>query len=261
MKKVFFGIFLFFFITTSIITLATAEETNDTNEKNVKTEEEYWNNAMYYYADRSFQSSAEEFEGLSRNYSYSNLTHNSLLMEIYTNYLDDELGKIQGIAEVFYRLFPMDKDTDYVLYMQAMALIMYKPFITYFNGKGYKIIKDEKTMTKQIKEAKQILQMLVKDFPTSKYTEDAKQKIMYLQGLEQLNDVYVGERYQKLGQFVPAMKRYTGMFEIYKDNLHPQIEERILCHIIGLSKTLKLDSETKKYQQKLTEKYPNNKCK
>ena len=101
MKKVFFGIFLFFFITTNIITLATAEETNDTNEKNVKTEEEYWNNAMYYYADRSFQSSAEEFEGLSRNHPYSNLTHNSLLMEIYTNYLDDELGKIQGILSSF----------------------------------------------------------------------------------------------------------------------------------------------------------------
>ena len=260
MKKLCLFTLWYFLITTFTPTISLATEEEKKN-NNIKTDAEYWNNAMYYYADRSFQSSAEEFEGLSRNHPYSNLTHSSLLMEIYTNYLDDELGKIQGIAEVFYRLFPMDKDTDYVLYMQALALIMYKPFLTYFTGKGYKILKDEKTMTKQIKEAKHILQTLINEYPKSKYADDAKQKIMYLQGLEQLNDVYVGERYQKLGQFVPAMKRYTGMFEIYKGTLHPQIEERILCRLIGLSKTLQLDSEVQKYQQKLTEKYPNNQCK
>ena len=258
MKKICLFVLLSFFVAISISPYLQAEETET---KNIKTDIEYWNNAMYYYADRSFQSSAEEFEGLSRNHPYSNLTHNSLLMEIYTNYLDDELGKIQGIAEVFYRLFPMDKDTDYVLYMQAMALVMYKPFITYFNGKGYKIIKDEKTMMKQIKEARTILQLLVKGFPQSKYLDDAKQKIIYLNGLEQLNNVYIAERYQKLGQFVPAMKRYTGMFEIYKDNLHPQIEERLLCNLIGLSKTLQMNNESEKYTKKLQEKYPNNKCK
>ena len=57
-------------------------------------------------------------------------------MEIYTNFIDNEKAKIDGIAEVFYRLFPADKDTPYVMYMQAMA--------------EYTLLKDEKRMLDKI---------------------------------------------------------------------------------------------------------------
>ena len=74
MKKICIFVLLSFFVAISISPYLQAEETET---KNIKTDIEYWNNAMYYYADRSFQSSAEEFEGLSRNHPYSNLTHNT----------------------------------------------------------------------------------------------------------------------------------------------------------------------------------------
>ena len=221
-----------------------------------KTDEQYNFDGMYYFADRSYTSSAEQFEALTQRYPYSSYTHNALLMEIYTNFLDNELDKIPGIAEVFYRLFPLDKNTDYVLYMHALSGLLYKPWF-----RKYKLLTDEARSMSKVYESEVVLTKLVNDFPESKYTEDAKQKLLYIKGLKQLNEVFVGERYQKLGNFIGAMKRYTGMFEIYKDDIHPQIEERLLCNLVGLTKTLKLDTESEKYKQLLQKKYPSNKCK
>lgn len=241
---------LFTIVNTSFCNIVLSEEDNK------KTDEYYYFDGMYFLADRSYTSSAEQFEGLTQRYPYSPYTHKSLLMELYVNFLDNELDKIPGIAEVFYRLFPMDENTDYVMYMHALSGMLYKPWF-----RKYKLINNEATNMNKLIESEVILTRLVREYPNSKYVEDAKKKILYIKGMRQLNDIYVGERYQKLGNFVGAMKRYTGMFEIYKNELHPQIEERTLCNLIGLTKTLKLDSESEKYKQILIEKYPENKCK
>ena len=69
-----------------------------------KTAQQYYLDGIYNYVDRNYTTSAEQFEALSKKHPYSQFTHNSLIMEAFTNYVDKEYSKIHGIAEVFFKL-------------------------------------------------------------------------------------------------------------------------------------------------------------
>lgn len=215
-------------------------------EQNIKSDKQYWLDGMYYYADRSYTSAAEQFEALTKHYPYSKYTHDALLMEMYTNYIDNEKEKISGIAEVFYHLFPLDNDTPYVMYMQAMA--------------EFTALKDESRMLDKMVEGEKLFFKLKQYFTDSVYAIDAKKKLEYLNAVKQLNYIHVGDIYLYRDDYIGAMKRYTGIFNSFPDGLHPLIEEFALCRLSVLSKMLLSDEEAEKYKQMLMAKYPNNGC-
>ena len=215
-------------------------------EQNLKSDKQYWLDGMYYYADRSYTSAAEQFEALTKHYPYSKYTHDALLMEMYTNYIDNEKEKISGIAEVFYHLFPLDNDTPYVMYMQAMA--------------EFTALKDESRMLDKMVEGEKLFFKLKQYFADSVYAKDAEKKLEYLNAVKQLNYIHVGEIYLKRDDYIGAMKRYTGIFNSFPDGLHPLIEEFALCRLFSLTKMLISNTEAEKYNQMLNDKYSNSKC-
>ena len=215
-------------------------------EQNLKSDKQYWLDGMYYYADRSYTSAAEQFEALTKHYPYSKYTHDALLMEMYTNYIDNEKEKLSGIAEVFYYLFPLDNDTPYVMYMQAMA--------------EFTTLKDESRMLDKMVEGEKLFFKLKQYFADSVYAKDAEKKLEYLNAVKQLNYIHVGEIYLKRDDYIGAMKRYTGIFNSFPDGLHPLIEEFALCRLFSLTKMLISNTEAEKYNQILMAKYPNNGC-
>ena len=215
-------------------------------EQNLKSDKQYWLDGMYYYADRSYTSAAEQFEALTKHYPYSKYTHDALLMEMYTNYIDNEKEKLSGIAEVFYYLFPLDNDTPYVMYMQAMA--------------EFTALKDESRMLDKMVEGEKLFFKLKQYFADSVYAKDAEKKLEYLNAVKQLNYIHVGEIYLKRDDYIGAMKRYTGIFNSFPDGLHPLIEEFALCRLFSLTKMLISNTEAEKYNQMLNDKYPNSKC-
>ena len=232
--------FCCFFITTVFQSIAQ-------DEKIVKTDVQYWLDGLYYYVDRSYTSASEEFENLTHNYPYSQYAHNALLMEIYTNYINNEKDKIAGIAEVFYRLFPLDENTPYVIYMQAMA--------------DFSMIKNEKTNLDKMIESEKIFKKLIQLYPESIYSKDAMRKLEFLDTIKQLNDLHSAEVFQKRKKYYGAMRRYTGLFNTYP-NINKKVEEIALCRLIGVTKTLKLDNESEKYKDLFNQKqYDANKCK
>lgn len=234
-------VFCCFFIMATLQSIAQ-------DEKITKTDLQYWTDGLYYYADRSYTSASEEFENLTHNYPYSQYAHNALLMEIYTNYINNEKDKIAGIAEVFYRLFPLDEDTPYVMYMQAMA--------------DFSMIKDEKTNLDKMVESEKNFKNLIQLYPESIYSKDAMRKIEFLDIIKQLNDLHSAEVFQKRKKYYGAMRRYTGLFNTYSSNINKKVEEIALCRLIGITKTLKLENESKKYKDLFNQKqYDINKCK
>lgn len=235
LQKVFFVLLL-----CAICNVSFAEE------KDLKSDKQYWLDGMYYYSDRSYSSASEQFEALTKHYPYSKYTHDALLMEIYTNYIDNEKEKISGIAEVFYRLFPLDNDTPYVMYMQAMA--------------EFTVLKDESRMLDKMVEGERLFLKLKQYFADSIYAKDAEKKLKYLDAVKQLNYAHVGEIYLKRGDYVGAMKRYTGIFNSFPNGLMPLIEEFSLCRLYSLSKMLISGVEAGRYKQLLMNKYPNNSC-
>ncbi len=219
---------------------ATAEELT------IKTAQQYYLDGIYGYVDRNYVTSSEQFEALSKNYPYSKYTHDSLIMEAFLNYINDEREKTNNAIEAFYKLFPSDKYTPYMMYLNAMSC--------------YKVVKDEMRSLDSITEAIQLFKELIETYPNTDYAKDAEQKIKFLEKLKQLNDISVGEFYEERLDYIGAMRRYTNMFKTYGNNLSPDIEERALCRAMRLSKTLKLEKCKDGYEKLLRKKYKNSKC-
>lgn len=217
-----------------------------TEELNIKSAGQYYLDGLYNYTDRSYTTAAEQFEALSKNHPHSSYTKNSLIMEVYTNYINKEYEKIQGITDVFFSLFPNDEYTAYMYYMLAMSY--------------YALVKTDMRAINYITDSKDIFITLLEKFPKSKYAGNVKEKIKYLTYMQQLNDVRAGDFYQNTNNYISAMRRYTGILELYKDNINPQIEEITICKIKKLSTAMRLIQNAEKYEQLLRQKYPNSKC-
>ncbi len=239
-KKYINIIFLSFFFSVFFNYLNSQAE-----ELKYKTAEQYYLDGIYSYVDRSYATSADQFEALSKNHPYSQYTRNSLVMEAFTNYLNKEYEKIKNITSVFFKLFPNDQYEPYMLYILAMS--------NYIN------IRDVNKNYSNIVESRQIFTDLINKHPGSKYVKNAEEKIVYLNKMEQLGDVLIGELYQKNDIFISAIRRYANILNKYKD-IDPEIEERTLCGMISSLHSLNMTTNMKKYIEFLTKKYPKSKC-
>ena len=239
LKRIYF-VFLFLVFLLSINNYLSSEELKH------KTAEQYYLDGIYSYVDRSYTTSAEQFEALSKNYPYSRYTRNSLIMEVFINYINREYEKIESIFAVFSKLFPNDEYMPYMLYMLGMSY--------YINIRG-----DDKG-SGNIAESLSIFTDFLKKYPESKYSENVKEKISYLKKMQQLNDVKIGEFYQKNNNYISAMRRYVGIFERYKNDINSEVEERALCGIVTTSYALSMCENMEKYKQLLERKFPKSKC-
>ncbi len=221
-------------------------ETNlNAEEMQYKTAEQYYLDGLYSYCDRSYTTSSEQFEALSKNHPSSPYTRNSLVMEAYTNYINKEYEKTKSITSIFFKLFPNDE---------------YEPYMLYILGMSYYInIRDINRGVNNIIESKQIFTDLLNKHPQSKYAENVKKKIIYIDKIKQLSDVLIGETYQKNNNFISAIRRYSYILDTYK-NIDPGIEERTLCNMISSLRSLKMTYNMEKYIKIIKEKYPKSKC-
>ena len=167
-------------------------------------------------------------------------------MEIFTNYIGKEYSKIAGIYEVFTKLYPDDEYLPYVMYLYGMSY--------------YALVVDGTRALNDILNSKRIFEELIEKFPTSVYSNLAKVKIDYLNKMQQLNDISIADFYYDTDNYIAAMRRYVGMFNIYKEKLVSEIEEQLICRIIILSKTLKMKQNIAKYKELLNKKFPNSIC-
>ena len=235
------------FLFLCVLSLNISAHNANTEELDLKTEQQYFLDGMYYYTDRSYTSASEQFEALSHHYPYSRFTHDALLMEIYTNFINNEKAKIDGITEVFYRLFPADKDTPYVMYMQAMA--------------EYTSLKDKTRLLDKMNRSETLFRLLIENFPETEYAKNAKERLKDLNFRKQANYLHIAEVYQSRDDFIGAMKRYTGYFEVFKNEIDKNIEEIVLCRLQDLTNMLNMREESLKYVEILKQKYPDTICK
>ena len=231
---------LFLLFLLQICSILSAEELKH------KTAEQYYLDGIYSYVDRSYTTSAEQFEALSKNYPYSQYTRDSLIMEVFINYINHEYEKIQNIFSVFSKLFPNDEYMPYMFYMLGMSY--------------YANIKNNDKGVGNVAESLQIFTDFLDKYPKSKYAENVKEKIIYLNKMGQLNDVRIGEFYQKNNNYISAIKRYTSIFNTYQNSIDPEIEERAICRIITTFYQLNMCESMEKYKQLLKTKFPKSKC-
>ena len=234
------AIFFFFFFSFSFFEVL-AEEFK------VKTAEQYFLDGVYNYSKRWYTTSKEQFEALSKNYPYSEYTRDALILEMYTNYIDKEYENVEGVVEVYNKLFPNDKYADYVLFLHAMSY--------------YVRVRDVERTGNDILSSKILFQYLVNKYPKSKFAKNAKEKITYLTKLEQFYNLTLGEYFYNTELYISAMKQYTNLLKKFKGIMLPEFEENLLCRLIEVSKTMQNDEYVKQYSKMLNKKFPKSVCK
>ena len=202
-----------------------------------KTAHQYYLDGLYYYADRSYNTSAEQFEALSKNYPYSEYTEKAIVLEAYTNYLDKEYAKIEGICEIYYKLYPDGKYSDYITYLHGMSY--------------YALVGNELISSDNIEDSMEIFEKLLEKYPESKFVNPAKKKIEYLFKLKQLHDLTIANFFYNTEDYIAAMRRYTSMFNLYNTKLSPDIKKIAIIKNKNITKILQLETEENKYEKLL----------
>ena len=196
MKKFFIGLFL-------VVLSSCAGEIDF--DYTTKTDTEIYNEGLKQFNKENYISATEAFKQVEYNHPYSPLVAKSWIMAGYTYYKDK---KYTDAVEQFERLLqfqPNHKEAAYAMYMIS---------VSYYDQIS-PITRDQKIT--EIALAK--MNELVKKYPTSKYAEDVKPKIIIIKNNLAAKEMYIAETLVKNKNIIGALNRYQTVIKKYETTL------------------------------------------
>jgi len=182
------------------------------------------------------------FEQVEREYPYSKFATKSQLMASKSAFDDDQYDQAILSLDRFIELHPGNEEIDYAYYLKALAY--------------YEQISDvarDQAITKQSLES---FDTLIKRFPDSEYTRDAKLKrdltLDHLAGKE----MQIGRYYLKRNQINAGINRFQSVVKNYQTTTH--IAEA-LHRLVESYLILGLRNEAEKVAAVLGHNYPGSK--
>ncbi|MGB0935293.1 MAG: outer membrane protein assembly factor BamD [Alphaproteobacteria bacterium] len=170
--------------------------------------EELHSMAMHAMDAGQFERAANIFDELDRMYPYSELATNAQMMAGYAHYKNLKYTKAIAALETFLQLHPGNKDAPYAQYM--LALCYYEQI--------YNVKRDQKMATYAL----DAFTELVRRFPSSKYTKDAKYKIDLTRDHLAGKEMDIGRFYLRHGGVVSAINRFRTVVKHYHMTSHVQ---------------------------------------
>jgi len=180
-------------------------------------------------------------EKFSSKHPYSEYTSKAELLRIYTAYKDEEYILSETLAIRFLKQHPRHSDLAYVQYMLCMS---------YIHESGD--VERDQTATRHAIDA---LNDLLKKYPNSRYTAEAKQYLQKMRNKLAKHELNVGKFYYNHERYVAAVNRFQVVLESYQTS--PAIEES-LYYLAASYAHLKLSQNAKDIVAILTHNYPNS---
>lgn len=175
-------------------------------EKSSQPAEQLYEEANKAMADGDYQTAIPLFEQIEREYPYSKFATKSQLKAALAAFENDKYDQAILSLDRFIELHPGNEEIDYAYYLKALAY--------------YEQISDvarDQEITKQSLEA---FDTLIKRFPDSQYTRDAKLKrdltLDHLAGKE----MTIGRYYLKRNQVNAAINRFQSVVKDYQTTTH-----------------------------------------
>lgn len=201
--------------------------------------EELYNQAADALDDERYMEAKRVFEDVERQYPYSKWATKAKLMAAYAAYEADRYDEAILALERFIELHPGNEDIDYAHYLRALAY--------------YEQISDVARDQAMTEMALRSFSTLIKRFPNSEFTRDAKLKrdltLDHLAGKE----MEIGRYYLNRGQVNAALNRFRTVIEDYQTTTHvPEALHRLVEGYL----TLGLEQEAVKVAAVLGHNYP-----
>ena len=151
------------------------------------------------------------FDEVERQHPYSDWAPQAQLMSAYAHYLDQRYEDALDALESFLQLHPAHKDAPYALYLQGLCY--------------YERLSPAERDQKITEEGLAAFNELVRRFPDSKYTRDAKFKIDLLRDNLAAKETSVGRYYLTKKNYVAASNRFEYVLQNYQTTAH--VEEAL----------------------------------
>lgn len=158
-----------------------------------------------------YETAIKLFETLEARYPFGRYAQQAQLEVIYAYYKYNEPVSAVAAADRFIKLYPRHPFVDYAYYLKGLA--------NFNAGRGLV----ERYLPQDLsqrdpgaaRQAFQDFDDLVKRFPSSKYTPDAAQRMIYLRNNLAKYEVNVASYYMKRNAFVAAANRAKYVVENY----------------------------------------------
>jgi len=175
---------------------------------------------------------AKKFNEAEMLFPQSEWAPKAALMAAYSYYSQDYLD--DAIAELnrFLKLYPLNKNTDYAIYLLAYS--------------HYEKIIDEKKDLQSILMAKKNFDKVIKSFPQTEYALDSEFKIDLINDILASKEMYVGRYYFDRKKWIPAINRFRTVIDDYDTTIYV---EEALHRLVEVYFTLGLSDEAQKYAQ------------
>ena len=154
----------------------------------------------------------------------------SALMASYSYYMQNYYAEAIANLERYLKTYPTDKNLSYAHYLIAMCY--------------YETIEDEKRDSGPLIKAKDKFNYVVKNYPNTDFTLDAKFKLGVIEDILASKEMYLGRHYIKKEKWIPAINRFKNILEKYDTTIYA---EEALHRLVEVHYRIGLINESKKY--------------
>jgi outer membrane protein assembly factor BamD len=154
----------------------------------------------------------------------------SALMAAYAYYNEDYYSEAVFNLERYIRTYPKDQNLVYAYFLLAMC--------------NYETIEDETKDLRPIVEAKKKFEFIIKNYPNSEFSVDAKFKVNLINDLLASKEMYIGRHYIKKEKWIAAINRFKYVIENYDTTIYT---EEAIHRLVEIYYHIGLLEESKKY--------------
>lgn len=239
MKKVFN---LVFTILLAILVSSCAGKKLQDDEVLKLNDKELYAQATALLDSGNFEAAAKDFVKLSTEYVYSPYAPSAQYYEAVAKFKNNDFDGAEAAANDYISLHPAGEFIEEVYYLRAIC--------------SFKQILPTGLNQDNTLKAYENFEEFINRFPNSKYAQDARNKVIFLNNHLAGQEMEVANYYMKKNNFAAAIKRYNQVVENYQESLY--IEEA-LYRLVEAYKHLNLNNEAKKYAAILGKNYPTSK--
>lgn len=145
----------------------------------------------------------KNLEALEARYPFGIYAQQSLIDQAYVNWKDEEPEQAKAAIDRFMQQYPNHPGTDYMLYLKGM--ITFTPPSAILSS----ITRQDPSERdpKGLRESYEAFNDLIKRYPDSRYTPDARKRAAWLVNTIAENEVHIAQYYYERGAYVAAANR------------------------------------------------------
>ncbi len=174
--------------------------------------EQVYSEAKKALDSEDYPTAIKYYNLLEARFPFGDYAQQSLIDSAFAYYKDDDPENALATIDRFIRVYPLNPNLDYAIYLRGLINF------TRDVGLVEKYIPRDETQRDPgaAQFALQDFTNLINRFPTSQYSEDASQRIVYLRNRLAQHEINVAHFYLRRGAYIAALNRGKYVIENYQ---------------------------------------------